>query len=194
MHKRLINIMDLHRTINEKNEKKIECYEKILEICHKKITIASENKKLKHIFDIPEYIVGYPLFNLNNCITFIIDNLRINGFLVKYFFPKTLYVSWDFEEIKTEANENKQLEYKQTQNNKLLEYNNIKENRYIKQGELEQSEKNLFNIKKISKQFLTGTGTVTGTGTGIKTNNIEDHNKPLLNLKKSTGRLELNLF
>ena len=37
-----LNILELHRTINEKKNRKAECYEKVLEICHKKINLAAE--------------------------------------------------------------------------------------------------------------------------------------------------------
>lgn len=95
-----LNIFELHRTIHEKKQRKHECYEKVLEICHKKITIAAENKKLRCMIEVPEYIYGYPLYNLNDCINFIVNHMQKNGFLVTYYFPKILYVSWDFEEMK----------------------------------------------------------------------------------------------
>ena len=95
-----INIFELHRTINEKNQRKSECYEKVLEICHKKVTVAAENKKLRCMIQVPEYVYGYPLYNLNECIKFILKSMERNGFLVIYYFPKILYISWDFEEIK----------------------------------------------------------------------------------------------
>ncbi len=107
MAKRL-NIFELHRTINEKNMKKTECYEKVLEICHKKITAATENKQLRILFEVPEYVFGYPIFDLNSCITFLMNSLKGNGFLVMYYFPKTLYISWDFSEIKKKETEKKQ--------------------------------------------------------------------------------------
>lgn len=100
-----LNILELHRTINNKINKKNECYEQVLEKCHRKIKKAAENKNLKCLYDIPEFIIGFPLYNLTSCITYIIDSLRNNGFLVKYFFPKLLYISWDYDEI----NENKRL-------------------------------------------------------------------------------------
>jgi len=95
-----LNIFELHRAISEKNNRKIECYEKVLDICHKKIVVAAENKKLRIFIEVPEYVCGYPLYNINSCLKFILDSLKANGFLVKYYFPKILYISWDFEEIK----------------------------------------------------------------------------------------------
>jgi hypothetical protein len=99
MAKRL-NILELHRTINEKNDRKMECYEKVLEMCHRKIQIGAENKQLRCLFEVPEYIYGYPIYDLNNCIKYVIKSLQTNGFLAHYYFPKYIYVSWDFEEMK----------------------------------------------------------------------------------------------
>lgn len=98
-----LNILELHRTINEKNMRKTETYEKVLEICHRKITLGSQTKQLRCMFEVPEYIPGYPIFDLNSCIKFLLTTLKANGFLVKYYFPKILYISWDFDEIKNDS-------------------------------------------------------------------------------------------
>lgn len=96
-----INILDLHRSINEKKMRTSECYDKILDICHKKIESSANNQKLNCFIEVPCYVLGYPIFDYNKCIEYVYDALKKNGFIVKYFFPKYLYVSWDFEEIKS---------------------------------------------------------------------------------------------
>ncbi len=96
-----LNILELHRTINEKKNRKTECYDKVLEICHKKINLAAEQKRLRCMIQVPEYICGYPLYDLNDCLNYLLTSLKANGFLVNYYFPKVLYISWDFEEIKS---------------------------------------------------------------------------------------------
>ena len=98
-----LNILELHRTINEKNNRKNECYDKVLEICHKKINMAPNLRQLRCMIEVPEYVCGYPLYDLNSCIKYLLDSLKVNGFLVKYYFPKVLYVSWDFDEIKNDG-------------------------------------------------------------------------------------------
>lgn len=98
-----INILDLHRSINEKKMRTNECFDKILDICHKKIQAGADSQKMNCFIEVPSYVFGYPIFNFNNCIEYVYNSLKKNGFLVKYYFPKYLYVSWDFEEI----NENK---------------------------------------------------------------------------------------
>lgn len=50
-------------------------------------------------------MMGFPVYDLNSCLTYVIDSLKKNGFLVKYYFPKVVYVSWDYNEIEsTEPN------------------------------------------------------------------------------------------
>lgn len=100
-----LNIFDLHRTINDKKMRVSECYDKVLEICHKKIKTGADKQKLNCIIEVPSYVVGYPIFDYNKCIEYVYESLKKNGFLVKYYFPKYLYISWDFEEINSNKTE-----------------------------------------------------------------------------------------
>lgn len=100
-----LNILELHRKINERNEKKSLCYEKVLEICNKRILAQTERDKTSCLFEFPEYVIGYPLFDLNMCIKYCEKHLIANGFLVKYLFPNKFYISWDFDEIKRHKEE-----------------------------------------------------------------------------------------
>ncbi len=95
-----LNILELHRKLNKRNEKKSICYEKVLEICQKRILSQTDRDKMSCIFEFPEYIIGYPLFDLNECIKYCEKQLISNGFLVQYYFPNKFYISWDFDEIK----------------------------------------------------------------------------------------------
>lgn len=95
-----LNIMDLHRKINMKNEKKSRCYEKVLDLCQKRIINFTDREKTSCFFDFPEYVIGYPLFDLNACMQYCQNQLMTSGFLVHYYFPNKFYISWDFDEIK----------------------------------------------------------------------------------------------
>lgn len=94
-----INIYELHNEISKKKEKRTQCFDKILELCHAKIKQASKKELSKMYYDVPEYVVGLPMYDLTNCISHLVSCLKQNGFLVEYFFPKLLYISWDFDEI-----------------------------------------------------------------------------------------------
>lgn len=100
-----LNVLDLHRKINQKSEKKSVSYDRVLEICHKRIIAQADNMKLSCWFEFPEYIVGYPLFDLNACMEYCKKQLISNGFLVRFFFPNRFYISWDFDEIKQQKEE-----------------------------------------------------------------------------------------
>ena len=94
-----LNILELHRTLNDLKYKNTECFEKVVESCHKKITSQTRNNKLNCFYEVPMYVFGFPIFDINKCIEYLKNSLEADGFLVKYYFPKYLYISWDFDEI-----------------------------------------------------------------------------------------------
>lgn len=49
------------------------------------------------IYSIPEFIIGYPLFNILKVSEFLIDKLRIEGFIVVLITYKDIFISWDTE-------------------------------------------------------------------------------------------------
>ena len=94
-----LNIYDLQKEISKKKEQRTRSFDKVLEICHNKIKEASKKELTKMYFNVPEYVMGLPMYNLTNCIEHIIHCLQQNGFYVRYYFPKYIYISWDFDEI-----------------------------------------------------------------------------------------------
>ena len=99
-----LNILDIHRTMMQKKARRNEAFEKVLSICHTRIKAAAEDSKMFLFFVVPEFIIGFPIFSINDCLEYIMNQLKKNGFLVKYYFPKILYVSWDLDEIEREKN------------------------------------------------------------------------------------------
>ena len=99
-----INIYELHGEMNKKRENRTKSLDFVLERCHNKIRNASKKELPRTLFDVPEFVIGLPVYNLNDCILHIMTSLNQNGFVVKYFFPKLLYISWDFDEINRNQN------------------------------------------------------------------------------------------
>ena len=89
-----LNIFELQNSINKKKQNRTQIYENVLEKCHLKIKTAANQEKYECIYDVPQYIVGLPLYNINECMDFIINQLNENGFKVVYHFPKFLHISW----------------------------------------------------------------------------------------------------
>ena len=89
-----LNIFELQNSINKKKQNRTQIYENVLYKCHMKIKTAAKQEKYDCIYDVPQYIVGLPLYNINECMDYIINQLNDNGFNVKYYFPKFLHISW----------------------------------------------------------------------------------------------------
>jgi hypothetical protein len=96
--------------------KNTECFEKVVDSCHKKIVAQTKNNKQHCFYEVPMYVFGFPIFDLNKCIEYLINSLESDGFFVKYYFPKYLYISWDFDEI----NANKKEKIQTMQQNETL--------------------------------------------------------------------------
>lgn len=94
-----LNINELHTVINRKKESRTLSFDAVLERCHLKIRNASNNEMYRVYYDVPDFLLGYPIYKLNDCILYIFNHLTQDGFVVKYLFPKTLYISWDIAEI-----------------------------------------------------------------------------------------------
>jgi hypothetical protein len=43
----------------------------------------------------PEVLIGYPNYNFEECLVFIIDKLQNDGFLTRYIHPNLLLISWN---------------------------------------------------------------------------------------------------
>jgi hypothetical protein len=92
-----INIDELYEKKRNYDLKKLELFKKILNRVHVRIkTTAKQNINDKFCwFVVPETIIGVAKYDQASCIAYIIDCLEINGFIVRYFHPNTLFISWN---------------------------------------------------------------------------------------------------
>ena len=65
----LINIYSLPKKRSKREEKRIEIYENVLKMCHKKIKLNSEieNGETYLFYTIPSIILGFPIFDQYSC-------------------------------------------------------------------------------------------------------------------------------
>lgn len=89
-----LNIFELQNSIDRKKQHRNSIYESVLHKCHLKIKTAAHRELYEVFFDVPQYVVGLPLYNINNCLNYIMEHLENNGFKVTYMFPKLLKISW----------------------------------------------------------------------------------------------------
>jgi hypothetical protein len=97
-----LNIYDLYRGIQNKKLKRNATYNAVLHKCHAYIKRAAESELFNILFVVPEFLIGVPLFDINHCTAYVINQLRSNGFVVSYYYPRTLYISWDIHEVRKE--------------------------------------------------------------------------------------------
>lgn len=97
---KLVTAKELNQFIYRRNLEKNVTFREILDLCMKKIKKCAYNRQYRCVYEVPEFILGSPLFDVNDAIRYVIDALKNEcGMYVRYFFPKLIYVSWDMDEV-----------------------------------------------------------------------------------------------
>lgn len=121
-----LKITDLYSKINEKNLKRLEIYDNVLVKCHNRIKYNSNLEKTYCFFQIPEFIIGVPIFNIQEMRTYVINSLQNNGFQIMYIEPNWLFISWGNRNNKKLVNSNFKKEIKQKEKSKYKSVDNFK--------------------------------------------------------------------
>lgn len=95
-----VNIRDICNSMQRRQETRQDVFAKVLEKCYMKIERVAAADRLFLFYEVPMFVLGCPLFRIEDCIDFMKGNLEKNGFLVKYYFPNIVYISWNKDEIK----------------------------------------------------------------------------------------------
>lgn len=91
----MLNINQLHNEIEKREKRKNKVYQTILDKVNHRIVLT--NQKCMDcfcLFIVPSFIFGVPLYNMTNCIIYIMEDLIEKGFKVKYTHPNLLFISW----------------------------------------------------------------------------------------------------
>jgi len=93
-----LNPARLRSEVEAREARKIKVFEYILEMCHNKImTTNQQTDNCCCIFICPSVVFGMPLFNLIDCIRFIMVKLVEKGFEVHLAVPNNIFISWKKE-------------------------------------------------------------------------------------------------
>ena len=75
----------------QKREKiKIETFKKVYSTIEKKIVLASASNYYYVWYEVPEFILGLPTYNLKSCIQYVVKKLKENNFDCDWFSPNIL--------------------------------------------------------------------------------------------------------
>jgi len=76
-----VNINKLRNEVQSRENRKFKTFEKVLEMCyHKILTTNKTSDECCCTFICPQVIFGLPLFNLMECINFIMEKLIEKGY------------------------------------------------------------------------------------------------------------------
>ncbi len=91
-----IDLDELYERKLQLQELRMDIYKNILNRVHKKIKITARQKHDSEFcfYVVPEFIMGVPRYDVQTCISYIVDKLSENGLNVKYTHPNLLFISW----------------------------------------------------------------------------------------------------
>jgi hypothetical protein len=100
-----LTLNELYQVHRLKDVSKKASFKRVLELAHRRIRNVNGYGGLNTFFEIPGMMVGYPLYNIYECLNYVVEELRKAGFLTQILPPPhicVLYISWDPNELKPE--------------------------------------------------------------------------------------------
>ena len=94
----MVKAEDLKKEREEKKKQKEKTFKKIYKIAEKKIIIANTGNNTVAWFEIPEFILGVPIYKILECKKYLVKKLKKNGFNTEFFEPNILKIDWSSEE------------------------------------------------------------------------------------------------
>ena len=107
---RKIKIIQLKKT---KDNIKKKSYDRIIELVHRRIRNIASYGGQNTFYEIPVILIGYPLYNTEDCLNYVVEHLRKNGLLIQILPPPSIcviYISWNPDDLK-QKNTQKALPY-----------------------------------------------------------------------------------
>lgn len=94
-----LHVKDLLRAADQRKKNRQRSFEQVLTNIYTRMKSLAGIRHTRCMYQVPEFMFGYPLYTLNECIAYIHDRLSSQGFVCTYYFPNVLYISWDPDEI-----------------------------------------------------------------------------------------------
>ena len=92
-----INLDDLYEKKRKLDQSKLDLFNKLLNRVHNKIKLTSRQQIDDQFcwFQVPEVMIGVPKYDQADCIAYLMNKLKENGFLVKYIHPNVIFICWN---------------------------------------------------------------------------------------------------
>ena len=91
-----LNIDELYEKKKEGDVNRVRLYNKLLTKIHSKIKTSARQRVDNEFchYVMPEILIGYPNYNFQECLMYVLSNLQDDGFLTKYVHPNLILISW----------------------------------------------------------------------------------------------------
>lgn len=94
-----LKLDDLYKTAKKKELNRFDTFDKILLKCHNRIKLYADNRHTECLYNIPNFVIGIPLYNVNDLQEYIVSSLKKNGLIIKELNYNWIYISWNFDKI-----------------------------------------------------------------------------------------------
>jgi hypothetical protein len=93
-----LNLDELYEYKKQCDKNTLRSYNIVLQRIHTRIKMTSRQKNNEQFcwFVIPEVMIGVPKYDVASCIAYVIDQLKQNGFSIKYTHPNLIFISWKY--------------------------------------------------------------------------------------------------
>jgi hypothetical protein len=87
---------ELYNKRKSKDAARLRAYNKILDQIYNRIRVMSRlpNSQCYLMYTVPPFILGLPKIDLEDCIVYLIYQLRHSSYEVRYTYPNLIYISW----------------------------------------------------------------------------------------------------
>ena len=118
-----LNINSLFEDVDKKYLNRLKLFDDILIQIHNRIKYHSKNKWFYCTYSIPEFLIGKPLYKIEELKKYLMDSLKRDKFDVMYIHPNFLFISWEKRKNKRVYKNVKRIEYNKNTFKKIDDYN-----------------------------------------------------------------------
>lgn len=91
-----MNMEELYEKRRKRDEKQAMIYRKVLSRAHDHIRRVAKKGGLPCTwFSIPPVVMGVPNYDQAGCIAYLLDQLQENKFVVRFYYPNHLFITWN---------------------------------------------------------------------------------------------------
>ena len=171
-----INLDELYEYKHQCDKNTLRSYNIVLQRIHTRIKLTSRQKNNEQFcwFVIPEVMIGVPKYDVASCIAYVLDQLKQNGFSIKYTHPNLLFISWKYWVPDYVRNEiKKKTGTKIDGNGNIIQDNNNTDNTSSSSSHIKSILKpNTQVVKKEDEKKYTSINSYTPTGNSVYSNQI----------------------